>query len=1746
MNPRNSQTDDDSDSDKYALLDRLAAEFAARYRQGERPALKEYADRHPELAEEIHDIFPAMVDLEHAEEIRQDQSGPEPAEQAPALSLVGDFRILRQVGRGGMGVVYEAEQISLGRRVALKVLPGGALRDPKTLERFRREARAAARLHHTNIVPVFEVGEVGDVVYYTMQFIQGESLDLVIDELKRLRTFSDPRAVNRASGPDMSALRSTAGRHTIGCDKADAVAGSGRRAGVLPVSQIAHSLLTGKSAIEPPTTMQSPPLSAAAGPDGIGDPGDARDKTIAKPAAAIDQTAWGSGSAVMPGGKQISTFESSGTRQQFFRSVAEIGRQAADALAYAHTRNVVHRDVKPSNILLDTAGCVWITDFGLAKADESGLTATGDLLGTLRYMAPERLRGAGDGRADVYALGLTLYELLTLRPAFDAADRLRLVEQIKEQDPPRPRAVDSRIERDLETLVLKAIDKDPRRRYQTAGEMAEDLRRFLVGEPIRARQVGELERAWKWAMRRKAIAGLLLLAVVSLLAGTVVSMVFSWRAQHYAALADARAREAHAAALHAARVAADSRAASAIATAEAGDVDRGLYGLIDALELAPPGGADDRQRRDALGRNISAWMGVLPVLRHTIDGATPKTRLLFTGPDRTVATLVHGKQVRRFEMATGKWRGDSEGMEFPAPVLTVSPDGRQVVTAAPIPGRKQPACVVSIFDAGSGAQRAQLPIVEGKEVDPHVTFDPSGRYLGLKFPVPHRDGPGGEYLRRFWRLDTCTEVLAAPRIIDDHTFSMVRLVTVRGGHTAIVYPERRSRAMGRAIERLRFWDLDLERPLDRLEPEQTASTTRSVAVNGGYTDSAFDGTSLVFANGDGVVSWWSAASGLPTRPEWHSHRATSAATLLEDGRMLAVRCDDSRVRYFDLASGQNCGAAPLLRGSRVAISPQGAFLLAQRGDSFAVWQVPGPPRLPHPSKLDYSGPVFHELAVAADGKEFAVGAAQSNGSTMGRDNLGSLIKFDFWNSGLGSGERRATEDGRPLGAPLNPFNSQLCYSRDGRLVAASRTQARKHGTHESVTVAVWERADGRRVMPWTLIPDFIHSAAFSPDARTLAVGTVSGIWLIEVSSGQRARHLSQPGPVARLAFSADGRRLAGGARTGWGSESGMQLWDVSSGNSVGEFIVTGSLPYFDFTPGDHALLVVDRSARRLSRIDPATGGQLGAAIALSGEDAGDSVADHAESSPPTLTCALRADGAAIAESATSSVARQYDVLTGRPIGPTMNHDDTIGWLTYSPDGTTLVSACAHGTVRLWDAATGTALGPPLAHGLPVLGCWFSLDSGRFSVVTVDGRLTSWPVPRSPVDVNPASLRHSVEAVAGLRSVEGGGVSDVKLDAWRERRSRSPDQPEERDAESRRVLARWHGERADNARRSGDRAAYRHHLGRVGTLDPKDWLAVADRAASFVEAGQPGEAGPDLALAQLRANPADLTAWSWARAIENLILRRPDAALWFIDRVVAAEPRNWTAYAHRAAVFERLNRSSEAAAEYRRAAALGADPRFIAEAARDCAFSGECEAAQWLSSLAFGLNACGPQELAVISLLGRDNTLYRRACAAMLHSVRPGAPQPPSVFEAVWLIGLGPDGVDDYRSLLVLVESELAGLATSNAPDQQKRELYHLLIRSRAAILIRSGRPDLALPELDRVRAFDAFDPYAELLRLIALLRAGKTAEARARKPGALAEIDAYFRYDRTWYERLMLAVLQNEAESLFMDADLPAKPFAAP
>jgi serine/threonine-protein kinase len=461
-----------STSDERSPVELLADEFLARCKRGEKPTIKEYCDRHPALADEIRDVFEAVLMVEDLKPGPDDVSGSvgdSVRVNGKRLERVGDYRILCELGRGGMGVVYEAEQQALGRRVALKVMPRTVAGDGSAQVRFQREAKAAARMHHTNIVPVFDVGQDGEHLYYAMQLIHGQGLDLVIHDLKRLRA------------------------HSTAVPAADRGAGDG---------SIAESLVAGQFERE---------NLAAAGPND------------AAATAAYEGSA--PSSAMLPGQSDIST--ATRNRGAYFRSVAQIGVQTAAALSYAHSRGIIHRDIKPANLILDTTGNVWVADFGLAKTGDGGVTHTGDILGTVRYMSPERFRGQCDVRADVYALGMTLYELLTLKAAYYSGDRLKLIELIRQTEAASPRSVDSRIPLDLETIVMKAIDKDPKRRYQSADEMAEDLQRFVNDEPIKARRVGSAERFGRWCRRNPAVAGLIAAVLVLMAAGTAVS---TWQA----------------------------------------------------------------------------------------------------------------------------------------------------------------------------------------------------------------------------------------------------------------------------------------------------------------------------------------------------------------------------------------------------------------------------------------------------------------------------------------------------------------------------------------------------------------------------------------------------------------------------------------------------------------------------------------------------------------------------------------------------------------------------------------------------------------------------------------------------------------------------------------------------------------------------------------------------------------------------------------------------------------------------------------------------------------------------------------------------------------------------------------------------------------------------------------------------------------------------------------------------------------
>jgi tetratricopeptide (TPR) repeat protein len=481
-------SDASSTSNDRNPVEALADDFLHRQRCGERPALEDYCRRHPELADEIREVFPVLIRME---DLRSDGPGGVPVHTATPLERLGDYRILREVGRGGMGVVYEAEQESLGRRVALKVLPDAALSDPQQILRFQREARAAARLHHTNIVPVFGVGRDDGYDYYVMQFIPGMGLDAVLEELRRLR-----RGAGSANPPG----------------------GRGRSYGVVSAAEVAEAILTGR-------------FSLAGGADPVPQAGTTLAASVSAPLvrpATLAPRPAGSSVVSLPGASADSLARSDPDRT-FFHSVARIGVQVAEALDYANRQGVLHRDVKPSNLLLDPKGNVWVADFGLAKAaDAEDLTHSGDIVGTVRYMAPERFAGKCDARSDVYALGLTLYELLALRPAYSAADRHELMRRVMSEEPERLRALVPHLPRDLDTIVHKAIDRDPARRYPTAAALAEDLQRYLDDKPIKARRVTAAEQVWRWAKRNPAVAALAIGLMLALVAG-LAGVTWQWR-----------------------------------------------------------------------------------------------------------------------------------------------------------------------------------------------------------------------------------------------------------------------------------------------------------------------------------------------------------------------------------------------------------------------------------------------------------------------------------------------------------------------------------------------------------------------------------------------------------------------------------------------------------------------------------------------------------------------------------------------------------------------------------------------------------------------------------------------------------------------------------------------------------------------------------------------------------------------------------------------------------------------------------------------------------------------------------------------------------------------------------------------------------------------------------------------------------------------------------------------------------------
>jgi WD40 repeat protein/serine/threonine protein kinase len=1105
-----------------SLVARVADEFLERQKQGERPDAEEYAARYPQAAPVLRKVLASLQVLGLSG--RDHRARGNAASDEPATGMLGDFHILREVGRGGMGVVYEADQLSLGRRVALKVLPFASTLDAKQLQRFKNEAQAAAHLHHQSIVPVYATGCERGVHYYAMQFIEGQTLAAVVRDLRQQAGLEEgePKSTGNA-------------RASLAAELV-----SGRWAPASPAGCAAEA--KGEAADPPPTTPYQPPSSAPA-----------------VPASAADTRV----------AKALST-QGLARSSEFFRTVAHLGVQAAEALEHAHQLGVIHRDVKPANLLVDVRGNLWVTDFGLAHCQSlAGLTMTGDLMGTLRYMSPEQAlvqRVVVDHRTDVYSLGVTLYELLTLEPAFAGHDRRDVLRQIAFEEPRPPRRLVKTIPAELETIVLKAMAKNPTDRYATAQELADDLQRFLENRPIRARRPGVGKRAVLWVRRRPAVAALLAVSALAVLAffALVVGARYSLElreAQDQTQIALDKAEQAR-------QTAERFQYFHHMAFAGSYWRDNQMGRLEELLDQCP---RDYRNNWEWHLLKRQCNVGMLTLRGH--NGGV--TDVAFNPNGTRVATSSLDGTVRIWDAATGQEERLLKGHALLVFRAAFSRDGRWIASASAD-------STVIIWDAGTGRRAQTLRGHTGSVWG--VAFSPDGRWIA---------SAGVDETVRLWDARSGREEYTLP----GHN---------RGVITVAFSPDGKHLASEGDDGSVKVWDLTTRRELHTFQG-QPGSMRRSVAFSP-------DGTRLASACGtDSFVKIWDLKAGRESlRLEGHTGGVVGVA-FSPDGRRVASGGGDRTVKLWDAVTGRLertfTGHANIVFS--VAFSPDGTRLASSSQDwTVKFWDVtPGPETF----TLAGDGAPFWSVAFSADGRRIASGDHGGRVKvwdvTTGRElrtitgHTGAVLGLAFsadgrWLASAGADKSMhlwdATTwqrvhsfppDARELrGVAFSPDSRRLASADAGgvvkiwevasgrdlfdlqadnqevRAVAFSPDGAWLAAASADRVVRIWDPATGRQLRELPGHRCFVHSVAFSPDlgryaaeqgrlepASQLASASGGGeVILWDAATGLKVNEMRGHGNFVKgLAFTPDGTRLASG-----GEDEFVKLWDVTTGEEV--------------------------------------------------------------------------------------------------------------------------------------------------------------------------------------------------------------------------------------------------------------------------------------------------------------------------------------------------------------------------------------------------------------------------------------------------------------------------------------------------------------------------------------------------------------------------------------------------------------------
>jgi WD40 repeat protein len=1115
------------------------------------------------------------------------------------LRYFGDYEILEELGRGGMGVVYRARQVSLNRFVALKLILAGQLASESEVRRFRTEAEAAARLDHPNIVPIYEIGEHDGRQYFSMKWVEGGALS--------------ERISNRQF--------------------------------------------------------------------------------------------------------QISN-----------HNAAALLAAIARAVHYAHQRGVLHRDLKPSNILLDAQGQPHLTDFGLAKMLDrnSGLTHSGSVMGTPNYLAPEVAAGKTKEvttAADVFSLGAILYELLTGRPPFEAETVAATLQNVLNAEPPSPRSLNPSVPRDLEIICLKALEKEPGRRYGSAELLADELDRFARGEPILARPATSLGRLIKWTKRKPALAGSLA-ALVFVFAGGLAGVVWKWRAE----VSHRRlAQQESARALHAVTRLEIERAESLL---QVGDSSRGLAYLARLLRQQPT----NRVVAERLINALSYRPFCLPVapLRHgkplnslpddqkdTMSGIVGFDLSVITAdfsPDgRLVITASGDGNARLWDTLTGQPVGEPLRHQAEVVWAQFSGDGQRVVTAS-VDGSAR------LWAVPSG--QLTIPPLRHDGIVHFASFSPDNQ----RVVTAARDRTA-----RIWNVRT-GQPIAVPLL---HPMAVYFCCFSPDGKLVLTADESRHARLWDAATGVclgtadHFYFKGASKSHPAFSPDSAEvltlyhhhATLRDLRVetpkSARFSHESFvfgasyspDDRSIATVSHDTTARIWDVRTGETVAPALrHEHWVTSA-DFSGDAQILVTASRDNSARLWEVRTGRAL-AEPLAHGYDVRtalMTPDRRHAVTIiEGDAAWLWDV----RIAQPLVvLRYLPTAARFITFSRDGRHLLV----VNESEEAR----------VWDAHSGRDQTRAVRHGN------NRYITKAQFSPDGRRWATAS---------EDGSVLVWDTATGDAVSRPLRHEGLVSRVDFSPDGKRLVTAGEHTPRVWDVESGTHLLKLRQAGNTMDARFSSDGRFIVTAGTHGTVTISDAETGELCQGPLVHDRAVFWAA--FDPT-GERVASGCGDKAVRIWSVQ--TGKMLVPPML------------HTDEVRTIDERPFSSDGTKLVTMAGSSV-QVWNVRTGKAATTPLRHGGLVHTAQFSPDGRRILTASEEGIARLWDTETGHPLSEPMRHGSRVTSAEFSPDGSRVVTCSSDKAVRIWEMTSAPLPV-PGWLPALAEAIAG-QHVDALDVSEV--------------------------------------------------------------------------------------------------------------------------------------------------------------------------------------------------------------------------------------------------------------------------------------------------------------------------------------------------------------------------------------------------